>query len=181
MEISPKDVLYRQISEISEPRVLKELASGNRKRIVEEILRRCIPEIDKLGGDAHENFGVYAESLLHYLLTNALIPSQRKISIKNTEVDIVIPDARTLATSPENALVLYFAKTANVDLISESLAKLQDIQPHLENILIVSKMHLKIPCKTYAASDASSFSGLIYDIDQFLSTKPQQKFKIFRS
>ncbi len=181
METTPKDVLYRQISEISEPRILKELTSGDRKGIVAEILRRCIPEITKLGGDMHENFGVFSESLSHYLLTNTLIPSQRKITVKNTEVDLVIPDARALDTTPENSLVLYFAKTANKDLILESLARLHNIQPHNENILVVSNAQLKIPYKTYDSSSVLSFSELLDYIDGFLRSKPQTKFKIFRT
>ena len=181
METSPKEVLYHRINEISESRILKKLTSGEKKGIIAEILRGCIPEIAKLGGDSHENAGVFAESLCHYLLTNALIPSQRKITLKNTEIDIVIPDSRTLDTAPRNSLVIYFAKTSSENAILESLAKLQNIQPHKENIWIVSKTKLKIPYKVYDIDSVSSFAGLIDDIDGFLRSKPQPKFKIFRS
>ncbi len=181
MEISPKDILYQQISEISEPKILKELIAGSKKRIIEEILHRCIPEIAKLSGNVHENFGVFAESISHYLLTNALIPSQRKIIIRNTEVDVIIPDSQTLGTHPENSLVLYFAKTTNEDLILGSLEKMHGIQPHKENIIVIAKTLLKIPYKTYCVDDISSFSKMFDDIDVFLRSKPQSKFKIFKT
>ncbi|MGI0003884.1 MAG: hypothetical protein ACREAX_01165, partial [Candidatus Nitrosotenuis sp.] len=156
METSPKDVLYRQINEISESKILKEMSSGGKKGIVAEILRRCIPEIAKLGGGQHENFGVFAESLSHYLLTNALVPSQRKITIKNTEIDLVIPDSRTLDAAPKNSLVLHFVKTADESTTLESLERLQNIQPHRENIWVVSKTQSKIPYKTYHVDEVSS-------------------------
>lgn len=181
MEITPKDVLYRQINEITEPRILKELTTGDKKAIVSEILRRCIPEIASLSGDSSENFGIFAEGLSHYLLTNALIPSQRKITIKNVEVDVVIPDSRTLGTSSENSLVLYFAKTSNKESILGFLAGLSDVQPHSKNILVISKDRLDVPHKTYDPSSESSFSEMLVDVEEFLRSKPQSKFKIFKT
>jgi hypothetical protein len=181
METSPKEVLYHKINEISESRILKELSSGEKRGITAEILRGCVREIAKLDGDAHENAGVFAESLCHYLLTNALIPSQRKITLKNTEIDVIIPDSRTLGAAPKNSLVLYFAKTSSENAILESLAKLQNVQPHKENIWVVSKTHLNIPYKTYDVDSVSSFAGMLDDIDGFLRSKPHSKFRIFRS
>jgi len=181
METSPKEILYHRINEMSESRILKELSSGDKKGIVAEILRGCIPEIAKFGGNQHENTGAFAESLCHYLLTNALIPSQRKITLKNIEIDVIIPDSRMLDAAPKNSLVLYFAKTSSENAILESLVKLQNIQPHKENIWVVSKTQLKIPYKTYDVDSVSSFAGLLDDIDGFLGSKPQSKFRIFKS
>ncbi|MFY9300952.1 MAG: hypothetical protein WAO91_07170 [Candidatus Nitrosotenuis sp.] len=182
METSPiKEIIYHKIDEISESRILKELSSGDKKAIVSEILHKCIPEIAKLDGDVHENFGAFAESITHYLLTNALIPSQRKITIKNTEVDVIIPDSRTLDTAPENSLILYFVKTSNKQDISERLGKLQNIQPNKENIWVVSKTHLGMPYKTFDVDNISSFASLLDGIDFFLEIKPRPRFKIFKT
>jgi hypothetical protein len=181
MDSPIKEILYRKIGEISESRILKELSSGDKKAIVAEILHKCIPEIIKLGGDAHENFGAFAESLTHYLLTNALIPSQRKITVKNTEVDVVIPDSHTLDVMPENSLILYFAKTSNKRDTLERLDKMQSIQPNKENIWVVSKTQLGIPYKTFDVDNVSSFATLLDDINFFLEIKPRPRFKIFKT
>ena len=182
METSPiKDILYHQISRMPESRILKELSSGSKKGIIAEILRKCMPEITKLEGDSYENVGVFAESLSHYLLTNAMIPSQRKVTTKNTQVDVVIPDLRTLGTAPENSLVLYFAKTSDENSILESLVKLQNIQPRKEGIWVISKTRLKIPYKVFDVDGESSFASLLDDIEGFLSSKPQSKFRIFKT
>jgi hypothetical protein len=176
-----KDILYRAISQISESKIQKELTSGSKSKIVTEILLRCTPDVAKIEGDMHENFGIFAESLTHYLLTNALIPSQRKIKKGDVEIDIVIPDLRTLDSAPKNSLVLYFAKTNNTKSIVESLTKLQSIQPHKENILVISKTKTEIPFKTYDVDSMSGFATMLDDIGKFLSSKPQSKFKIFRT
>lgn len=182
MESSPiKDILYDTINQISESKIQTEISSGKKQKIIIEILQWCIPKITKLDGDKHENFGAFAESLLHYLLTNALIPSQRKITIKDTEIDIVIPDSRTLGSAPKDSLVLYFAKTNNIHTITESIARLENIQPHKDNIRIVAKTKLAIPYKIYDIDDASNFATILDDIDGFLASRPQSKFRIFRT
>ncbi|MGQ0771923.1 MAG: hypothetical protein ACT4NT_04040, partial [Nitrososphaerota archaeon] len=169
------------IAKISESKIQLEISGGNKQKIIIEILQLCIPKIEKLGGDKHENFGAFAESLLHYLLTNALIPSQRKITLKNTEIDIVIPDSRTLTSAPKDSLVLYFAKTDNTHTIAESLARLENVQPHKDNIRIVAKAKTSVPYKTYDIDDVSNFATILDDIDGFLASRPQSKFRIFRT
>ena len=43
-----------------------------------------------------EVIGILATGILHYLLTNALLNSQRKVNYQGMELDIIIPDIRTL-------------------------------------------------------------------------------------
>jgi len=52
-------------------------------------------------GEKEEVVGVLATGLLHYLLTNALISSQRKVTYNDNELDIVIPDTKTLEKDPK--------------------------------------------------------------------------------
>ncbi len=179
MESTPiKDILYGQINQLTESRILQEISSKNHGKIINEILTRCIPIISKLDGDDFETFGTFAESMMHYLLTNALIPSQRKITIKNTEIDVVIPDSRILDASPKDALVLFFAKTSDHDTITKHLEKLQKVQPIKENIWIISKSKLDVPYKTY---EIENISTILDDINDFLDSKKQSKFRIFKT
>jgi len=173
-----KDILYGQINQITESRILQEISSKNHSKIINEILTRCIPIISKLDGDDFEIFGTFAESMMHYLLTNALIPSQRKITIKNTEVDIVIPDSRALDASPKDALILFFAKTTDHNIITKHLKKLQKVQPIKENIWMISKSKLDTPYKTY---EIENISTILDNINDFLNSKKQSKFRIFKT
>jgi len=173
-----KDILYDQLSQITESKILQEISNKNYSKIISEILTRCIPAISKLDGDDFEIFGTFAESMLHYLLTNALIPSQRKIAIKNTEIDVVIPDSGTLDASPKDAIILFFAKTSEQSIVTMHLKKLQKIQPIKENIWIISKSKINTSYKTY---EIENFATILDDVNDFLLSRSQSKFRIFKT
>ncbi len=180
-EASPiKEMLYGQINAISEQKIQTEISKNNTADVIKHMVSNCYPKITKLNGDQHENFEAFAESLMHYLLTNALIPSQRKVALKSIEIDIVIPDVRTLVSSPKDALVIFFPKTKNVDTMLESLKRIETIQPIKENIWLVQKTSLGLQYKTYEIDNGCSFSNMINDINAFCASKTQSKFKIFK-
>ncbi|MBM2820022.1 MAG: hypothetical protein HW410_1704 [Nitrosarchaeum sp.] len=181
MSESPiKEILYGQINSISGQKIQVEISENNTASLIRQIMDNCYPEIIKLYGDQYENFEAFAESLMHYLLTNALIPSQRKVTLKTVEIDIVIPDVRTLVLSPKNALVIFFPKTSNTNTILGSLRKLEAIQPIKENIWLVQKTSLGLQYKTYEIDNTGSFYNIINDINGFCASKTQSKFKIFK-
>ncbi|HEY8110470.1 MAG TPA: hypothetical protein VIG05_06360 [Candidatus Nitrosotenuis sp.] len=180
-EPSPiKEMLYDQIKSISEQKIQVEISKNKTADLIRHITNNCYPKITKLNGDQHENFEAFAESLMHYLLTNALIPSQRKVTLKAVEIDIVIPDVRTLGSSPKDALVIFFPKTKNLGRILESLKKIEAIQPIKENIWLVQKTSLGLQHKTYEIDSGCSFANMINDITAFCASKTQSKFKIFK-
>lgn len=180
-EASPiKEMLYEQIGSISEQKIQAEISKNKGIDIIKDIVNNCYSKIAKLNGGQHENFEAFAESLMHYLLTNALIPSQRKVTLKTTGIDIAIPDVRTLVSSPKDALVIFFPKTKNVDTILESLKKIEAVQPIKENIWLVQKTSLGLHYRTYEIDNDCSFSSVINDISVFCSSKTQSKFKIFK-
>ena len=112
-ESSPiKDALYKTIEKITEPKIHQEIKQGNPASLIKQILSES--NVNNLGGDPTENYETFAESLMHYMLTNVLIPSQRKITLNQIEIDIVIPDARTLGLSKNDALIILFPKTNNL-------------------------------------------------------------------
>lgn len=180
-ESSPiKDILYEQIDSISEKRIQEEISKNNTTNMIREVMDSCGPKIGALDGNQHGNFEAFAESLMHYLLTNALIQSQRKVTYNSAEIDIIIPDVRTLISSPSDALIIVFPKTDNVGAILESLRKIEAVQPIKENIWLIQKTSLGIDHKTYEIDGSRSFSNIINDIGGFLSSKKQSKLKIFK-
>lgn len=178
-ESSPiKDRLYHTIELISESKINQELVQNKTSGIVRQIISES--NLGTLQGNPTENYETFAESLVHYLLTNALIPSQRKLSINQIEIDVVIPDLRTLGLSKKDAIILVFPKTDNINAIQTRLESLHAIQPIKENIWIIQKSNLGLPYKTYEIDNESSFANIIEDIKIEMSAKPQSKFKIFK-
>ena len=119
---------------------------------------------------------------MHYLLTISLIPSQRKVSQKNVEIDIIIPDLKTLNLNPKDAIIIYFPKIGNEERIKHGILKLEKIQPVKENIWLVLLSDLQIKNKTYHTdNNDGSFTKILDDITEFLSSRKQSKFKIIKS
>ncbi len=169
-----KEILYDELGKISESRIQQEIADNNISKLVRQVVGACIPRIQ----DGFEDLGTLAESLSHYVLTNVLIPSQRKITLDGIDIDAVIPDSRTLASSPKDALVLYFVKTENRSVVKNYLKRLEErLQSVKENILVISKSNLD-EYKTYVIK--SDFSDMFDDINKFLSTK-KPSFRIFKT
>ena len=178
-ELSPiKDLLYSVLGEISESKIQEKLTKNDAKSLLKEIFSKA--DLGRLPGDKTQNYETFAESLMHYLLTNTLIPSQRKITVNQTDIDIVIPDVRTLKSSCSDAIVLVFPKTNDTKSIQSRLEKIQKIQSIKENIWLIQKTDLGAPYKTYEIDGNNSFFDIIQDIKDFTATKTQSKFKIFK-
>lgn len=178
-EPSPiKDALYKTIEKITEPKIHQEIKQGNSASLIKQIISES--NVNELEGNPTENYETFAESLMHYMLTNTLIPSQRKITLNQIEIDIVIPDARTLGLSKNDALIILFPKTNNLSSIQTRLEKISTVQPIKENIWLIQKSDLGLPYKTYEISGNCSFANIISDLQKFTVSKPQSKFKIFK-
>jgi len=148
--------------------------------IIDDVLDNCYDKVT-LMGEQEESLGILSTGLLHYLLTNALVSSQRKIEHNGIQIDIVIPDVKTLETDPKKTLIICIPKTINKNIIERKLEDLQKIQPVKENIWLVITKKLDFQNKTYVIEKKnSSFSKMIYDITQFVNVQGQSKFKILR-
>jgi hypothetical protein len=79
-------------------------------------------------------------------LTTALIPSQRKIVLKELEIDLIIPDIKTLFKDPKDTLILKFDKDSST---LEYIRKIENIQKNKENIWIVSSSPLDTNYRNY--------------------------------
>lgn len=173
-----KNRLYKTIELISESKINQELVQNKTSHIIRQIILES--NLDTLQGNPTENYETFAESLVHYLLTNALIPSQRKLSINQIDIDVVIPDLRALGLSKKDAIVLVFPKTDNLNDIQARLESLHTIQPIKENIWLIQKSNLGLEYKTYEIDNDCNFANIIDDIKIEISAKPQSKFKIFK-
>lgn len=178
-EPSPiKDMLYKTLEIISEEKIQQNISKNDTASLMQEIL--SISKIETLDGNKTENYEAFAESLMHYILTNTLIPSQRKITYDGVEIDIVIPDIRTLNSSNKDAIIIFFPKTDDVISIQQRLEKISTVQPVKENIWLVQRASLGLPYKTYELEGTQTFVNIIDDIKKATSNKIQSKFRIFK-
>jgi len=177
-----KEILYNAIKNYQEHKIISDIAQGDSPETINTLCKECMPILEKIEGKKSEKTISFAEGLIHYLLTVALIPSQRKITFASVDVDVVIPDISTLTSMPENALVIAFPKTEDLASIKKRITELAKIQPHKENIWLVLENDLPLEVKTYKVDNSQKepFANIINDIIWFTSSRKQSKLKIFK-
>jgi hypothetical protein len=149
-------------------------------QIIEDITTNCYDHIVSIG-EKDESVGILATGLLHYLLTNALITSQRKIEYDGNELDIVIPDVKTLEKDPKKTLLICIPKSSDIKTINEKIRKLEKIQSEKENIWLVLSEDISTTKKSFVLSkDNNTFSKIIFEIAKFSNVGGSNKFKILR-
>lgn len=176
-----KEILYNAIDNHSKY-IVSDIAQGKSSESIETICKECKDQLDKLEGNKSEILGTFAEGIVHYLLTTALIPGQRKITFNDVYVDISIPDVKILGMSPQDALIIAFPKTNDITIIKNRLTELAKIQPIKENIWFVLENETNIGIRVYSINNKGNFllSNIINDIIGFLTNKKQSKLKLFR-
>jgi hypothetical protein len=173
-----KDYLFEYIKNSS---TIQELIKGKKfDQIINEIIENCYDKI-VLMDSKDVAVGVLATGILHYLLTNGLLNSQRKVEYNELELDIVIPDIKTLEKDPKMTLLICIPKSSDKEIIDRKISQLENIQPIKENIWLVLAENIQIDKKSFILSkENSSFSKIIFEIAQFSNVGGANKFKILR-
>lgn len=173
-----KDYLFEHIK--NSETIPKLIAEKKFDQIIEEVTKNCHDKILTMG-EKEEVVGVLATGLLHYLLTNALITSQRKVEYNEEQLDIVIPDTKTLEKDPKKTLLVCIPKSSDKKTIESKITQLEKIQPNKENIWVVLSENVPLGKKTFVLSkENNSFSKIIFEIAQFSNVHGTSKFKILR-
>ena len=142
-ESSPiKDALYAKINDIGEEQIHQLLLNGKFSELFEKIYEPVIHSVGNM--EEYEKYGTLAESLTHYLFTEMLIPSQRKIIFKNVELDMIIPNMAELQNDSHNIIIIFFVKTANIEQIKQRIQNIKKIQKDDAKIWIISKDSIDI-------------------------------------
>ena len=141
-----KDNLYSVLNDFGKESIQIEFQNDINTSIpkIKEILKKTIESIYRKnpnGGNVHD-FNInqkllssLCEAFLHFLLTTSSLPSQRKIMLREIEIDLVIPDIKTFLKDPEKAIIIKFDKDSST---LEYINRLNVIQPNTANIWIVS-------------------------------------------
>ena len=178
-ESSPiKDALYAKIDGIGQEQIHQLLLNNKFSELFERIYEPVIHSVHDM--DEYEKHGTLAESLTHYLFTEMLIPSQRKITFENIELDILIPNIAELQKNSQNTIVIFFVKTSNIEEIKQKIQNIKKLQNDDAKIWIISKDHMEIPQSTYI-TEKESFSKFLKDAQDFIKTKKMNKLNIFKT
>jgi hypothetical protein len=97
--------------------------------------------------DSEKPLSLLCEAFLHFLLTTTSLPSQRKIILKDVEIDLVIPDLKSLYKDPNKSLIIKFDKDSKTINYINTLHN--NILISRENIWIVSSTPLGIDYRNY--------------------------------
>ena len=173
-----KDYLFEYIKNST---ILPELIANKKfDVIINKIIENCFDKIITM--DTKDvAVGVLATGMLHYLLTNALLNSQRKIEHSGIELDIVIPDVKTLEKDPKKTLLICIPMSSDIEIVKEKISQLEKIQSIKENIWLVLSKEIPITQKSFVLSkENDSFSKIIFEIAQFSNVHGTSKFKILR-
>ena len=148
--------------------------------IIDEVIQNCYDKIITMD-QKDVAVGVLATGILHYLLTNALLNSQRKVEYKGMELDIIVPDVKTLEKDSKMSLIICIPKSSDKQKIEEKISQLENIQPSKENIWFVLSENIELDKKTFVLSkENGSFLKIIFEIAQFSNVGGANKFKILR-
>ena len=178
-ESSPiKEALYEIIHEIGQEQIHELLSNENFVEIFEKIYN---PVVNKIADtDEFKKHGILAESLTHYLFTEMLIPSQRKIIFQNTELDMVIPNIIELQKDTHNAILILFVKTSNTNEIKQKIKNIKNIQNDDSKIWLISKDEIKVPQKVFFTTK-ESFNEFLKSTKDFIEKNKMNKLNIFKT
>ena len=161
-----KNELYSVLNEFGKENIQIEFQNNINSSIpkIKEILSKTIATIyekkENIDSDS-DNFekplSILCESFLHFLLTTTSLPSQRKIMLNELEIDLVIPDIKTLYKDPKKTLIIIFYKDLST---TEYIKKLDNIQKNKENIWLVSSTPIDINYRNYVLYENKEYQTL---------------------
>ncbi len=175
MSADIKDVLYSAINETGQEKIRKAVAADVKmsEKYCMEIMDKCK---SRLGPEASDKtLAALCEALLHFMLTASLLPSERKVSTSGVDLDIVIPSTRMLSKSPDRSLVIQVVRGD----LSAKTKHAESVQPHRENIWLISAGQLQTDQRNYHhGSESYPYSRIISDISAFLLEKGDRGLKL---
>lgn len=114
------------------------------------------------------------------------MPSARKVTIDNINIDIVIPNLHALRNFPDKAIVIQIPKDARS--LTKQIQNFTTFQPNIKNLWLVTKKPVLGNYINYfvesennrkTSSQIRSFYDIIVDIDTFLEQTKDRSFRFF--
>ncbi len=171
-----KDILYSAITKMGKDKIRMEVINQIEmsERCCIEILEECKKKMTNDLDD--ESLVDLCEALLHFMLTASLLPSERKVTWRGAELDLVIPSVKMLNKSPDKTLVIQMIKGNEV---LKKIKNAKSLQPHDVNIWTVSARRLEIDYRNYyVGSSLFPYPRIVIDINAFLVQKGDRGLRL---
>ncbi len=108
--------------------------------------------------DEEKSTATLVTVLMHYMLTECMIQSERKVTMNGIMLDIVIPTTRMLRTNAYNALIITIVNDPDL-----KVHLLESVQPNKENIWLI------LPHKEYTSEFLDRIRYYkIYTLDNYI-------------
>lgn len=130
MYMDTKELFYSMIDRIGRDKV-KGIIASNPSYAINMLISEFDNYASSIDYDEEKNNATLVTALMHYMLTECMIQSERKVTINDVMLDIVIPTTRILRANASNALVITIV---NDDL---KVNLLESVQPNRENIWLI--------------------------------------------
>ena len=65
------------------------------------------------------------------------------------EIDIIVPDLKTLEKDPKRTLLICIPKTLDIQAINEKITQMEKIQPEKENMWLVLSKNIPVGKKSF--------------------------------
>ena len=153
--MSIKNDLYSILNDLGKESLQIEFQSNINSSVskIKEIISKTIElryknKDEKMFDNTNYNYSekplsLLCEAFLHFLLTATSLPSQRKIILKDVEIDLVIPNLKSQIKDPKKSLIIKFDKDASTINYIDRLDH-HNIPIDRENVWIVSPTPLDI-------------------------------------
>ena len=147
-----KGIVSNEIKKIKQDELSVLVNSQNCDQVVNDISKSIIPIVNNYSKNvSNDNHIMYKTitSILHHLLTICIIPSQRKITYKEEEIDIVIPNLKALIKEPSKTLMIIIIENAedDVNAIKSKIQRLLRIIPSKDkkkNLWLISRQEMDV-------------------------------------
>ncbi len=115
-----------------------------------------------------------ATGTIHYTLTRAAIPSQRKAEMDGTTLDVVVPGTRELRRDPGSALVILVA--CGCATLERRLEETFRIQPVRENVWALTQDCRVAGARQFVISGGdATLSEMIQEVVRFARERGQHR------
>ncbi len=182
--VDVKALLYSVIERLGRDSLRSGLVRDSRSTI-SLILDSCMKELSSnRDGDTTLRL---VTALMHYLLTECMIPSERKIQVDDMVLDLIIPSMRVLRSNPDNTLIILIARGDEVDALNQRLEKVYTLYPRVTLWAIVvggsvdaSRIsNARVYMMDESADERSiPLSSIIEDIRGFMNSRGIRPFNI---
>ncbi|SPC33625.1 hypothetical protein [Candidatus Nitrosocaldus islandicus] len=192
--VDAKALLYSVIERLGRDELRRDLAKDSRSAIA-TIMHSCMKELSSNDMDKDKDVIIrLVTALMHYLLTECMIQSERKIQLDDVMLDLVIPSMRALRSNPDNTLIILIARGDEMGLLNNRLERVYALHPKVnvwavivgdaetdmvDNVRVyMMDEYVDQVSKSKPSRSIIPLSSIIEDIRRFMNSRGIRPFNI---